>query len=156
VSTLAPEEAARVTGLNNWSTLQEVTRRLQQGHLCLVLYKGEQVAGYTWADLREVNDSACPYQLAQGEAYLYDAYVGDAFRGGGLASKMRAASYRKLISLGVTGFVSVSDYFNTGSIKFKSRLGAQPERLYLQIKFGARELGNWQLKRYPDNAVIWQ
>lgn len=156
VHTLQPEHAGLVSELNEWSTPEEVTRRLQNGHICVVLRNNEDVAGYTWADLAQVNDSACPYQLSQGEAYLYDAFVGEKYRGGGLASKMRTASYRKLFSLGITGFVSVSDYFNTGSIKFKSRLGAQPERLYLQIKLGSRELCNWLLKHYRDGSLRWR
>ena len=150
-----PAHIASVSGLNNWATAAEVSRRLELGHKCVVLRNGEETAGYTWADTAEVNDSMCNYPLAEDEAYLYDAFIGESFRGGGLASKMRLASYAELYTQGVRKLVSISDCFNTGSIKFKSKLGARPEELFLNLRIGAKQIGNWRVKKYPIDTHIW-
>ncbi len=157
VFSLANEAAqiASVSGLNNWATSTEVSRRLELGHKCVVLSNGEETAGYTWADTAEVNDSMCNYPLADDEAYLYDAFIAEKFRGGGLASKMRLASYAELHAQGVRQLVSISDCFNTGSIKFKRKLGARPEELFLNLRLGTKQIGNWRLKKYPIDTDIW-
>jgi len=153
--TSEPTHINLVSGLNNWATPEEVNRRLALGHKCIVLRNGEETAGYTWADTTEVNDSMCTYDLRSDEAYLYDAFISDKFRGGGLASKMRLASYAELYAHGIRQLVSVSDCFNSGSIKFKSRLGAQPEALFLNLRIAGKQIFNWRLKQYPPETTTW-
>ena len=55
-----------------WNTVERIRARLDKGHVCIVLKNGGRIAGYTWADLAEVNNSACDYALDPDEAYLYD------------------------------------------------------------------------------------
>ena len=48
--------------------------------------------------------------------------------------------------------LSTSECFNTPAIKFKEKLNAEVVRLYLHIKLGRRELGQWLLKDYERSA----
>ena len=99
-----------------------------------------------------MNDSACDYELGPGEAYLYDAFIAPDFRGRSLAPYMRAESYKHLRRVGRHTFYSISDYFNSPAIKFKEKLNAEAIRLYLQIKLGGREIGQWMLRDYESRA----
>jgi ribosomal protein S18 acetylase RimI-like enzyme len=107
-----------------------------------------QIAGYTWADLDEVNDSTCNYELQPGEAYLYDAYIVPEYRGRALAPLLRIECYKHLQQSDMHTYYSVSDYVDTPAINFKKKLNAEFIKLYLQIKVGSRELGHWLLKEY--------
>ncbi len=149
---LGVTDIAAVAACVPWGTVEQIQARLDKGHLCILLRTGERIAGYTWADFDEVNDSACDYELGPGEAYLYDAFIAPDFRGRGLAPYMRAESYKHLRQVGRHTFYSISDCFNSPAIKFKEKLNAEAIRLYLQIKLGGREIGQWMLRDYEDRA----
>jgi len=127
---------------------QHLQIRLDKGHLCVILKDGERVAGYTWVDLDEVNDSACNYSLGSDEAYLYDAFIAPDYRGQNLAPYMRFECYKHLSQAGRHTLYSISEYFNTPAVRFKQKLHAEIVRLYLQIKVGPHEVGHWALKDY--------
>jgi hypothetical protein len=148
---LDPVDIPEVAACRRWNTVDEIRSRLDKGHLCIVLKSGGRIAGYTWADLNEVNDSACRYALVAGEAYLYDAFISPEFRGRKLAPYLRAESYKQLRQLGRHTFYSISQCFNAPAIKFKEKLNAEVIRLYLQIKLGRRAVGHWLLRDYERN-----
>jgi ribosomal protein S18 acetylase RimI-like enzyme len=147
-SVLKISDIAAVAALTRWNTEQIVRARLAKGDLCIVLKHGDEIAGYTWADLERVSDSTFSFALGPGEAYLYDAYVAPQFRGRSLAPYLRAESYKHLRAAGRNVFYSISDFFNTPAIKFKRKLDAEVVRLYLQIQLGGRSLGQWVLRDY--------
>jgi len=149
VAVLTQQDYTRVVGLSAWATAEEVQRRLAAGHVCTLICQADVVAGYTWADLQEVNDRHCNYPLPAGHAYLYDAFVANEFRGGGLASNMRAACYAHLRSMGVTGFISVSDQYNTPALKFKQRLGGEPVELYRLLQIGGKTIMHRRARHVP-------
>ncbi len=134
-------------------TEEQIRGRLDKGHQCIVLKTGERIAGYSWADFDGVNDAACDYEIGPGEAYLYDAFIAPEFRGRGLAPYMRVECYRHLRHAGRHTFFSISDYFNSPAIKFKKKLNAEAIRLYLRIKLGDRQIGNWLLRDYEERPV---
>ena len=134
-------------------TEEQIQDRLGKGHLCIVLKNGERIAGYAWADLDEVNDMACDYELRAGEAYLYDAFIAPEFRGRSLAPYMRVESYRHLHRAGRHTYYSISDYFNTPAIRFKQKLNAEAIRLYLHIKLGGHQIGQWLLRDYEQRPT---
>ncbi len=141
-------DVASIAAFDSWRTVEHVHARLEKGHLCILLKNNGRIAGFTWADLDEVNDSVCDYGLRPGETYLYDAFTAPQFRGRNLAAYMRVESYNHLRRIGRNTFYSISECFNTPAIKFKERLNADRARLYLQIKIGRRVLGHWELKDY--------
>lgn len=148
VATDIPAVAACVS-----RTEEQIQDRLQKGHLCIVLKNGTHIAGYAWADLDEVNDMACDYELRPGEAYLYDAFIAPEFRGRGLAPYMRVESYRHLRRAGRHTYYSISDYFNSPAIRFKQKLNAETIRLYLHIKLGGYQVGQWLLRDYEERRA---
>jgi ribosomal protein S18 acetylase RimI-like enzyme len=153
-SVLQATEIASVAASRAWSAVEQIQARIDKGHLCIVLKHRGRIAGFTWADFDEVNDSACTYELAPGEAYLYDAFIAPEFRGRSLAAYMRAESYRLLRAAGRHTFYSISDCFNTPAIKFKTKLNAERIRLYLQIKVRGREVGQWCLRDYERGKLV--
>ncbi len=134
-------------------TEAQIQDRLRKGHICIVLKHGERIAGYAWADLDEVNDMACDYELHAGEAYLYDAFIAPEFRGRGLAPYMRVESYRHLHRAGRHTYYSISDYFNSPAIRFKHKLNAEAIRLYLHIGLGGHQIGQWLLRDYEQGPT---
>jgi ribosomal protein S18 acetylase RimI-like enzyme len=145
---LDPKDVPAIAECSEWASLANIQARVDKGHFCVVLKHGEKIAGYTWADLNEVNDATCNYELKPGEAYLYDAFVVPEYRGGALAPLLRIECYKHLQEAGMHTFYSVSDYVDTPAIRFKQKLNAEFLKLYLQIKIGDRELGHWRLKDY--------
>lgn len=150
-SVLDTADIPKLAACTAWNTASLVRARLARGDLCIVIKHGDEIAGYTWADLKSVSDSACNFPLGPDEAYLYDAYIAPQHRGRSLAPYMRAECYRHLRAAGRRAFYSVSDFFNTPAIKFKRKLNAEVVRLYLQIKLGRRPLGQWVLREYSTN-----
>lgn len=152
---LSREDLESAAACTAWGTAAEFTGRLDRGHVCVVLKHRdpagrETIAGYTWADLEEINDAVCRAPLAAGEAYLYDAFVAEAHRGRALAPYLRYCCYRYLMGQGRERFYSVSDYFNTPAIRFKLKLGAEVARIGLQIEPFGRGPWHWVLRRYPE------
>jgi len=150
-SLLRPSEVAAVAACVS-RTEKQIQARLDKGHLCIVVKNGERIAGYTWADLDEVNDAACDYELGPSDAYLYDAFIAPEFRGRSLAPYVRVESYRHLRQAGRQTFYSISDRFNRPAIRFKEKLNAEPIRLYLRVKLGDRQIGQWLLRDYEERA----
>jgi len=146
-------DVAAVGGFDSWRTVERVRALLEKGDLCVLLKNQGRIAGFTWADFDEVNDSACDYELGSGEAYLYDAFIAPEYRGHSLAAYMRVESYRHLRRMGRYTFYSLSDCFNTPAIKFKKKINAEITRLYLQIKLGRRVVGQWQLRNYDRRPM---
>jgi ribosomal protein S18 acetylase RimI-like enzyme len=146
-------DVAAVGGFDSWRTVERIRARLEKGDLCVMLKNQGRIAGFTWADFDEINDSACDYELGSGEAYLYDAFIAPEYRGRGLAAYMRVESYKHLRGRGRHTFYSLSDCFNTPAIKFKKKLNAEITRLYLQIKLRKRVLGQWQLRDFDQRHM---
>ncbi len=146
---LRPEDLLEAAACAPYSrNAERFEDRLGRGHVCVVVRDRGTIAGYTWADLEEINDSACDFPLQSGDAYLYDAYIAPEYRGRALAPFMRMRCYEHLSGRGVQRFFSISDYFNTPAIRFKEKLDARRIRLYLQIQVAGRELGQWLVKEY--------
>ncbi len=135
-SFLGPPDLNEVANTHPWTTLEKLHERLNQGHLCLALKHNNKIAAYTWTDLKECNHKPYPFSLKKHEAYLYDAFTLPEFRGKGLAPFMRYECYQALKSIGRNSFYSISEYTNSPSIKFKTKLNAQFSKLCLCISLG--------------------
>lgn len=155
---LRRDELDSAAACTTWGSVREFAGRLDRGHVCVALKHRtadgrESIAGYTWADLNEINDAACRAPLAEDEAYLYDAFVAEAHRGRALAPHLRYCCYQVLRSQGREHFYSVSDYFNTPAIRFKLKLGAEVARVGLQVELFGRGPWHWILRRYPPRGA---
>ena len=110
-----------------------------QTNMCFGIFQGDQLAGYTWANLQ-----ACPvpkggdylFALNESEAYLFGAYVAREFRGRRLAPLLRHNVHRCLADMGRERFYSITLACNASSRKFKQRLGAREAELRLMLRLG--------------------
>jgi len=104
---------------------ENLLARLAAGQQCFGAKHKNQIAGFTWFDLAEINYKSYRKALKRHEAYLFDAYTSLAFRGKKLAPYIRYQVYRALDKIGRTDLYSVSDCFNHQSINFKKKLNAK-------------------------------
>ena len=118
------------------NTSYKIPDRISDGCLCFGVKYCEEIIAYTWCDLKRCNHKPLPFKLKNTEAYLFDMYTFKAYRGKNIAPFMRHQLYSHLNKMGRTDFFSVSEVFNTPSIRFKRKLGAYPSKLYLYIKIG--------------------
>jgi GNAT superfamily N-acetyltransferase len=99
--------------------------RLKEGKRCFAAKHRGNIAAFTWCDMNECHYKGCRFQLEGDEAYLFDAYTIDSYRGKGLAPYVRYHLYKELAKLGRKTLYSVSERFNMSSIRFKTKLNAK-------------------------------
>jgi GNAT superfamily N-acetyltransferase len=104
---------------------EQLLLRLEEGKLCFgAKHRGIPVA-FTWCDMNECHYEGQRFRLKDDEAYLFDAYTLDSYRGRGIAPYIRYQLYKELAKLGRTALHSVSERFNSSSIRFKEKLNAR-------------------------------
>lgn len=128
---------------------EELLRRLQEGKLCLgVTYRGEIVA-FTWCNLEDCTfEQHRLFLLRENEAYLFDAYTVESFRGKDIAPSMRYRCYQELAKLGKEKCYSITVVFNVPATNFKKKLGAQVLELDVFVELLRKWRFYYSLKRY--------
>ncbi len=155
ISLLGPEdmeEIGRIPGYN--PTTDQLLERLDKGQKCFGVKQEGRLAGFTWADLRECSDKWCKLPVEENEAYLFDAYTLEAFRGKKIAPFMRYYCYRALNQMGRDRFYSISEAFNSPSIRFKSRLKARCLSLWVAVEVFGRFGRCVKLKEYHGGRPL--
>lgn len=99
--------------------------RLDSGCIGLGAWCGNDLAAFVWCDLRRCSLEGCHFPLKADEGYLFDVYTRREFRGRGLAPYLRWKFYGELARMGRTRLYSLSDRYNSPSLRFKDKLGAQ-------------------------------
>jgi hypothetical protein len=107
---------------------------LADGGICLGMKLGNQIAAFMWINIKERGFKETIIPLKSDEAYLWNMYTMESFRGINLAPYLRYKSYELLKGMGRDKLYSISEYFNTPAIKFKLKLNAKRLRLGLYIK----------------------
>ena len=113
------------------------------------LYKNSQVAAFMMGRSQSFEYQGKHFELANNEAYLENMYTFDEYRGKNLAPYLRYKCYEVLAERELNVCYSVTQYFNSSSLKFKSKLGAQHRELYLHIGLFNKFQKTFLLKRYP-------
>lgn len=93
--------------------------RMAKGCRCFGIKHNDDVAAYSWCNLRECDFKWFPFQLKNDEAYLFDARTFKAYRGQNIAPYLRYELYKNLTQMGRTKFFSISLLFNTPTIRLK-------------------------------------
>jgi hypothetical protein len=88
------------------------------------------------------------FELKPTESYLNSIYTFEAYRGKNLAPYLRYHSYKLLEEKGITTYLSVSEYFNKSTIRFKKKLNSKPAKLYLSLVLFKRWTMNFTMKDY--------
>ena len=145
---LRPDNIKEISWLKTKQSVEERVNRLEGGDKCLgVKYKGE-IIGYTWAELCKCSDVFYKTELKDNEAYLRDMHIIRSFRGKNIAPYLRIKCYKALMKMGYDTCYSISDYFNTPSIKFKKKLNAKFLTLSLYVNMFKKFGWTWKLKEY--------
>jgi hypothetical protein len=129
-----------------WDSIDGLRARVDKGHICIGLRYEDDIVAFTWADLKECNHVPLRFDMADDEAYLYDAFTMPRFRGKGLAPYMRYQSYQHLRSIGRDRYYSISQYFNTSSVQFKQKLNAGFDKLFLSVSRKSGKPHTFQLR----------
>lgn len=114
-------------------TEDTLLKRLSAGWLCIGIKHYDEIAAYMWCSLRECIYPHLSFYLSKDEACLMDARTFSSYRGKNLAPYLRVQFYKHLREMGRTKFISISEYFNTPSLRFKKKLNAKLKRLYVCI-----------------------
>jgi len=152
---LGPEEMETIARVQKYGhTREELLERLQRANQCLGVKQDGVLAAFTWADLSECSSDWWRFPLTEDEAYLFDAYTLEEFRGKGLAPYMRYACYKALNQMGRDRIYSVSEVFNAPSLRFKERLRARLLSLWVSVELFRRYRWTWKLKDCKGREIV--
>jgi len=139
---------------DGWSSEKELLTRLSEGHKCYgVKYRGK-VAAFTWCNFVNCHSVLYNFPLKKNEAYLYDAYTTESFRGRGIAPHLRFKLYEVLHKMGRNRFYSISLFFNKSAIRFKKKLYARPLILCLHFKKHKKNYMSLKIKNYNSSNSL--
>jgi len=122
-------------------------QRFRDGLLCYAIKNDGRIMAKMWCDLKECHD---PHRrpLTQREAYLFSAYTDPAARGQNLAPFLRQQFYAALRAIGRDSIFSHTYYFNIAARRFKQKIGAEDEALYVNVTVMGRFSRRFMLRRY--------
>jgi GNAT superfamily N-acetyltransferase len=118
----------------DWASERDLLSRLNDNHKCYGAKYNGRIVAFTWCNFVSCHSLIYKFQLEENEAYLWDAYTSEDFRGKGIAPYLRFKFYEELETLGRNKFYSMSILPNRPAIRFKEKLNARP--LILGIYFG--------------------
>jgi GNAT superfamily N-acetyltransferase len=130
-------------------SLPHLLSRLQKGKLCFgAKYRGEVVA-FSWWNLTEGAIWSHPiFPLKEHEAFFFDSYTLERFRGMGIAPYMRYRCYEELAKLGREQCYSITAVWNPPAAKFKKKLGARVLELGVFVNLFHRWAFHRRLRDY--------
>jgi GNAT superfamily N-acetyltransferase len=146
VVALTQSEIPQILQLDPSESQQLTADRFRAGNLCFGLRDGAQLVAKMWCDLTYLNHDPIRRRLAPHEGYLFAAYTNPAYRGHDLAPRLRLVCYEELKKVGRTSLISHTVYWNSASRRFKAKLGAVEEALYLHIGLFGKWSKTWKLR----------
>lgn len=148
---IGPDDTPELVRVEPGITAEQCADRFHRGLLCYAVKDGPRIVAKMWCDLDEVNFPPCFRKLGTHEAYLFNAYTDPTVRGHNLAPFMRQQCYAALRARGRDSFYSYSDYFNAASRRFKKKLGAVDESLFVHVTLFGRLTRTFTLRRYATD-----
>lgn len=121
---------------------------LTSNHTAFGLFYQNQLAAYMMARFENYEFKSKGFWLEEDEAYMCGAYTYHDFRGKGLAPYLRFKCYEVLSEQGISKFVSITQYFNRPSLKYKAKLNAKYKNIYLYLEFFHKFNWLFKLKNY--------
>lgn len=125
---------------------------LKNGEICIGLKNQSNIAAYMFIKRQPFNFRKRQFNLKANESYLHSMYTFEDYRGKNIAPYLRYHSYKFLEKEGVDNYLSVSEYFNKSTIRFKQKLKSKPLKLYLSILLFKRWTFNLTLKSFTSNG----
>jgi GNAT superfamily N-acetyltransferase len=128
---------------------ERLTQRLAQGQKCFAAKHGDTIVAFHWIDLDECRiGSDHLFTLKDDEAYLFDGYTVESFRGRGIAPALRTRAYAELARAGRTRCYSITAVLNPAAAAFKRKLGAKPLELGIHFNLFSQWRSHVVLRRY--------
>jgi len=122
-------------------TEDQLLLRLEQGEKCYAAVHHNDIAAFTWYGTDRCHFWPHSFPLKSNEAYLFDAFTLNRYRGKSIAPYLRYQLYKELARQGRTELYSISERFNASSIKFKKKLKAR----ILGRGIGVEIFGRWRM-----------
>lgn len=134
IALLAETDMPELVVINGYDySSEQLVERIRSGSLCFGLRHNERIVSFSWCDTIGRQHRILPMKLSEKEAFIYDSYTADEYRGRNLVSAVRQRIYGAVGENGRTRFLSTSEFFNTPAKRFKRKLGATPKQLVLFI-----------------------
>ena len=127
---------------------EELKTRLENKSICVGLKHKDKIVSYTWCDIVNSQHQLLLFNLSENEAYFYDSYTTNAYRGKNLIILVRHHAYKELKKIGRQKFLSTADFFNTPAIKFKKKLDAKPLQVVFYVNLFTKFEKIFVLKNY--------
>ena len=130
---------------------EEMLGYLKNGKKCIGLKYKDEIAAFMWLEFIQCDFKYKITRLQENEAYLFNMHTMESFRGKNLAPYLRYQSYEILKNLGRDTFYSISEYFNSATLKFKRKLNAKNLKLILNIELFKKFHWNITLRTYHNH-----
>jgi len=145
---LGPEHMKTLSEIDTGFSEAELLSQLDNDQKCIgIIHKGG-IAAYMWMNFRELSYKATLIRLKDNEAYLWNMYTQESYRGRNLAPYLRYKSYGMLREMGRDVIYSISDSFNSPAIKFKEKLNAERVKEMLYVKLLKCKARGFVIKRW--------
>jgi hypothetical protein len=115
--------------------------RLGHGCVCFVARAGTEIVAYNWVRMRPGPDDGDTIALGAGEAYQFDAYVDDNWRGHRIVARLWSAMHLYETQQGYTTAYSKVSLLNRKSQRATRRAGWSTSGIVLRVIASRR--GGW-------------
>jgi len=143
-----PEDMGLMENNGSGYSPEDFLAFFKEGQKCIGIKHKGKVAAFMWINFSELKYKSFQMQLKSNEAYLWNMFTQEDYRGKNLAPYLRYKSYEMLHEMGKDTLYSISEYFNTPAIKFKRKLNARILKLSLYIRLFKKFEWNFTLKSF--------
>lgn len=127
---------------------QDLIKGHENGQLCVALEYENEIAAFTFVELKNFIFNRKVFTLKDNEAYLLNMWTFHSFRGKNLAPYLRFKTYQLLKEQGRTVKFSITEYFNKSSIKFKKKLNSKNLMFIMSIVLFKKVYWNFLIRTY--------
>lgn len=127
---------------------QQLLERMDSGNRCFGIKKDGKIIAWVWCNHHTCLHPPLRFKIQDHEAYFYDAFTIESFRGKALSPYIRYQLYRFSEEFGRNTAYSVAEYYNTPAVRAQQRMGAVPLQLYFYMELFGRFRWNKLLKDY--------
>ncbi len=121
---------------------------LEKGWKCLGAKHQGKIVAYSWINLEECHFPGHRFPLKKNEAYLFNMYTAESYRGKNIAVYLRYETYKALKAMGKDTYYSISEVFNKPSIRFKQKLNAKFLKKGVHIELFKKLRLHFIIKKY--------
>ncbi len=121
---------------------------IMSGEMCMGLKCKNEIVAVIFVKFNDFLYNKRPIKLKDNQAYIYNLYTFEDYRGKNLAPFLRYQSYLALKERGVDEIFCVTSYLIKSSLKSNKKLGIKHSKLFLHIGLFKRAHWNYKLKSY--------